>query len=429
MKIIKNIFKIAFLSIGINVMAQVLPVPPVPPSTSTSTSTSIITSKSVSYKDKTGNTTFSTSSTNKEYSLKSRYPSSKYTAIKNFLIEELGTNNMKLKEETTEWNLASKKNEVYNVELTKRKLNVKLNKTLASSELASKFNDIGDVLRSIVSGKSLNKHVQELEREADRARQSAERMRMEAERLRALADRDAARVARESEKAHSLAERDAARVSHAAAILSKQAEELSLISSRSGGIDGYMREVLQDPSTIYKDNGKENNGWKWPAMQKALLTKLQKDNLVKTNEDVVFIKEDNGMYVNGEKLSPSAWSSYNSLFRTYNYNDFGDISFFKQGDHIAVVNSDIDFEDILDILENKRLIENKTTSTIIELNGSSIMVNGTRLPNAETKAWNALLHRKNVIPAPGKTIKIGEGYASLGYSFDNNTLGTWMSRE
>jgi len=426
MKIFKNIIRIALVVGTTTVMAQNRPPkPPTPPSTTTSSTTSSTTSRTTSVSDsgnvsvitqsgdygKGGNTSFSVSSSNDEYRLKSRYPKNRYPAVKDFLIEELGTKRMQSSGKDMTWSLQADKGTVYEVELSETKLKIELDKTLASPDLSGKFDDMGAILRTLISGGNQRQELERLERDAERARRDAQRMQREAERLRALSQRDASRIEREAER------------------LERESDRLYATSKRNGGIDGYVREVLKQPSTVYDFNSVSTDQWKWPALQRALIVALERDELISPDEEIVFVKEDSGMYVNGIQVKTSLWSSYNSLFRKYGYGDIEDISFYKQDDHIAVLSGPDDFEDLLDELEDEKLIRISKMPTVIEINGASVVVDGKKLSQSETDRWNTLLHAEHVIPAPGKTIKIDATSASLGYSFGKNTLGMWMSRD
>ncbi len=425
MKTLKNILQIAVLTGITTAMAQTVPPkPPAPPSTTTSsttssktTSTTISDSGNVSVitqsgdYGKGGNTSYSVSNSNDDYRVKSKYPENRYPAVKEFLMQEMGAKHMQASGKDMVWSLEGDEDTVYEIELRETRLKIILDKTIASPDMVSKFVDMGNILRTLISGGSERQEVQRLERDADRARRDAERMQREANRLREMSERDAARVAREAE------------------LLDREAERLSRTSKRGGGIDGYVRDVLRQPSTKYVLKTTGSNGWKWPAMQNALLTDLVKNGIINSGEDVVFVKEDNGIYVNGDKMGPAMWSKYNNLFRKYDYGRVGDVSFYKQGDHIAVINSAVDLEELLEELEDEGLMKNTNTISVIEINGASVIVDGKKLSQSETDRWNTLLHKEQVIPAPGKTIKIDKNHASIGYSFDKSTLGTWIKKD
>ncbi len=415
MKHLKKNVCIVLLSGVTTLMAQTPPPePPTPPSNVTS-STSSRTSSNVSVITQNGdygqggNTSFSVSNSNDEYRLKSRYPKNRYPAVKDFLVEEIGTKNMQSSGNDMVWILEADKGTVYNVELSDTRLKIELDKTLASSDLEGKFEDMGNILRTLISGGSERQHIERLERDADRARRDAERMQREAERLQAMSERDAARLSRE------------------AASLAREAEKLSRVSKRGGGIDGYVRDVLRQPSTKYQINRNGSSSWKWPAMQDALVGELVKNGLVGPKEDLVFVKDGNGIYVNGEKMGPAMWSKYNRLFRKYDFGSMEDISFYKQGNHIAVVDGPVDLEDLLEELEDEGLLRDKNTKTVIEINGFSTVVDGQKLSQTESDKWNMLLHNEDVTPAPGKKIIIDKNSASIGYSFNKSNLGTWIS--
>ncbi len=422
MKSINKVLTVILLGIGVCAVAQTPPAPPAPPVTPTtvyqddatkvttnSSNVSVIT-QSGDY-GKGGNTSFSVSNSNDEYRIKARFPQNRYAALKGFLLKELGSNGMQSSGDDFVWTKEADDDTVYEIELSKTKLKVDLDKELASPELIAKFEDMGTITRTLISGGDRRQEVSRLEREAARARRDAERMQQEAERLQAMSERESARLAREAER------------------LTREADQLSLVSKRGGGIDGYVREILNEPSTKYTANMQASKYWKWPELQKALITSLKKDNLLDDNENIVLIKEDRGMYVNGEQLSPAQWSSYNQLFRKYGYGNMDELSFYKSGDHIVVINSPSNFEALLQALEENDLISDRYTTSTIEINGSTIIVDGKKLSQTQTDRWNKLLESRQVIPAPGKTIKIGKDFASIGYSFGKRTLGFWMSRK
>lgn len=420
MKTLKHIVVAAFIGVGINTVAQTAPpAPPAPPSTVYESGTTKVTTNSSNVSvitqngnyGKTGSTSFSVSNSNDEYRAKGRYPKNRYPAIKEFLLEEMGTKNMQSSGTAMVWSLEGDEDTVYEITLDNNKLKIGLDKTIASPDMISKFNDMGNILRGLISGGDERQEIARLERDADRARLEAERMQREAERLRNTSERDAARLEREATR------------------LEVEAVRLGRDSKRGGGIDGYVREVLRQSSTKYGLNTTDSNGWKWPSMQSALLGDLQKNGLVGPKEDVVFVKEDNGIYVNGKKLGTSWRSKYNRLIRKYDYGSMEEFSFYKQGNHIAVISGPDDLEDVLEQLEDEGLIRSSTKNTVIEINGASVVVDGVALSAGQTSQWNALLHSNGIIPAPGKTIEINKKGMSIGYSFDNKTLGTWVSRD
>lgn len=413
MNTLKNSMSLLVMGLGFTVIAQTSPpVPPAPKSSQvkkTSSNESVITQNG-GY-GQGGNTSFSVSNSDDEYRLKTRYPKNRYPAIKKYLLQELGTKGMQSSGTAFVWSLEGDQDTVYKVALEETNLKLELDKTLASTLLISKFEDMGNVLRTLISGVDERQKVIRLEREAARAQRDAARMQQEAERLKETYERDALRFKREAQK------------------LEMEADRLSLVSKRGGGIDGYVREILMEPSTIYPVNAAAVKSWKWPEMQKNLLNELEKDSLITKGEDVVFVKEENGMYVNGEKLTTAMWSKYNSLFRENEYGSVGELSFYKQDGHIAVVSSNMDFENVLKQIQTKGLIESTSKKVTIEINGDSVVKDGKKLSQEQTAQWNDVLHKENVIPAPGKTIIIGADFASMGYSFGKNTLGIWIERE
>lgn len=413
MNTLKNSMSLLVMGLGFTVIAQTSPpVPPAPKSSQvkkTSSNESVITQNG-GY-GQGGNTSFSVSNSDDEYRLKTRYPKNRYPAIKKYLLQELGTKGMQSSGTAFVWSLEGDQDTVYKVALEETNLKLELDKTLASKLLISKFEDMGNVLRTLISGVDERQKVIRLEREAARAQRDAARMQQEAERLKETYERDALRFKREAQK------------------LEMEADRLSLVSKRGGGIDGYVREILMEPSTIYPVNAAAVKSWKWPEMQKNLLNELEKDSLITKGEDVVFVKEENGIYVNGEKLTTAMWSKYNSLFRENEYGSVGELSFYKQDGHIALVSSNMDFENVLKKIQSKGLIESTSKKVTIEINGDSVVKDGKKLSQEQTAQWNDVLHKENVIPAPGKTIIIGADFASMGYSFGKNTLGIWIERE
>ncbi len=422
MKTLKSICTFAILAITTIGFAQTLPpappARPAPPAkpvkvyedasttvTTNSSNVSVITQSG----SKGGNISFSVSSSNDTYQLKSKFPNRCYLEVKDFLLQEMGTKNMQSSGASIVWSLEGDEDTVYEIQLQQRKLHIELDKTIASPELISKFDDMGEILRTLISGESEQQEISRLERQADRAQREAQRMQREAERLQAMSIRESERLALEAER------------------LSREAYRLSLISKRGGGVDGYVKEVLDHQSTAYPSSITNTAGWRWPAFQEALLNKLLKDNFLKKGDELVFVKEEQGMYVNGKKLSPSSWSSYNSLFRKYEYASIDDVTFYKKGNHIAVVNGAFNLEDLLNTIVNRGLLKNTKSPVRVEVNGYSVVVDGKKLSNTDTARWNAILHSNAVIPAPGKTLIIGSDFISLGYSLGRNTLGLWMS--
>lgn len=415
MKTLQTILALALVSISTCTIAQTRPPtppePPVPNRTTTevtSSNVSVIT-QSGDY-GKGGNTSFSVSNSDDEYRLKSRYPENRFPAVKKYLMQELGTKGMQSSGNAMAWSLEGNEDTVYKVALDDTKLKIELDKTLASPILISKFEDMGDVLHILISGGDERQKIVRLERDAARAQRDAERMQREAARLQESFKRDAARLEREAKK------------------LEREAERLSLVSKRGGGIDGYVREILSHPSTKYNMQDKDYTKWNWPAFQNALITKLVVNKFATLNEDLVFTSEDGHMYANGMKLPPSLVKSIEKDLSFYNFDPTKGMTFYKSNNHVVVLDDADDLEDILKWLSEKEIIADTTKDTTLEINGNSLVIDGTPQILSVVKDVNKYLNSKGLIPAPGKTIKLGKNFASMGYSFGKNTLGVWTSR-
>ncbi|EAQ37668.1 hypothetical protein MED134_14607 [Dokdonia sp. MED134] len=420
MKTVRNICTAALIGLGMNVIAQTAPpAPPAPPATVYEDATTTVTTNSsnVSVITQNGNygsggsTSYSVSNSNDEYRVKSRYPGNRYAAIKEFLVAEMGTKNMQSSGKDMVWSLEGDEDTVYEIALSEKRLKIELDKTIAAPDMIAKFTDMGNILRTLVSGGSERQEIQRLERDADRARRDAARMQREAARLREVSVRDAARLEREALR------------------LSNEAERLGLNSKRGGGIDSYVRNLLELPSTKIAASDVNSSIWQWPEVQEALINTLNAEGLLKGEETIVFVKEDAGAYANGTRLSTTQWSKVNSVFRKYVMQDVTEVSFYKKGNHIVIVDGFTAVEKIVMWLTRNDYIASSRRSVKMMLNGSSVIVDNVALPSSDVKKINSYLLTEGVITAPGKSLVINETGMSLGYSYDKSTLGTWVGKD
>lgn len=414
------------------------PKPPAPPSTSTSSTTSSSTSSTTISNGgnisvitqngdygQGGNTSVSISSKDDEYRIKAHYPENRYPALKKYLVQEMGSNNLQTSGKVHVWSLEGDADTAYELELDEDRLKLEVNKEVASPDLIAKFEKMGPVIRNLISGGDKRSEISRLERDAERARRNADRMQREADRLRQMNERRASIEERTENRGRAEADRLLVEADRLRAEADRKAEA----SKRQGGIDGYVRNILSQPSTRYVLNTTGNDGWKWPAFQNALISDLEKSELISPSEEIVFVREeDNGVFVNGQKLSPSMWDKMDRLIKKYDFGNVGDLSFYRMEDHIAVITSNVDLEGLLEDLEDKGFITDADGESTIYINGASVEIDGKKLSPSETSRWNAFLHKNNIIPAPGKSIILGKDFASMGYSFDKSTIGTWYSR-
>jgi hypothetical protein len=105
-------------------------------------------------------------------------------------------------------------------------------------------------------------------------------------------------------------------------------------------------------------------------------------------------------------------------------------TFSKEGNHIVIVDNMARVEAILRDLKRRDIISNLDDKIEIEINGATALINGEQQSASTISEINRILKKRNIIPAPGKTIKISEtGNYTLGYSRDKVHLGTWIAND
>jgi len=435
---------IAYLFIGIGtIIAQVAPEPPAPPAPPSTTVSTTTGNSRVSIKTRDSSTgeniAISISNSSDEYRFKGNFPAKANPELLSYLMETMGSKNLTRKGGRTEWIANTNGDEVYKISLGSGRLLMEVDKEIASNTLVEKFVAMGMEARTIITGEDAqDEERKRLEREADRLRRDAQRMQREAERLERQAKSDYDRVARDAKRASEDAERiardisrtskDAERVKREAERVLKDAERLGHMTAAKGGMDSSVKEVLRKANTYYDASTAQNvNGWVWPAFQQALLLSLEEEQLIKNDSKVVFVKDETGMYVNGEKLNDAERSLYNGLLRKHGLAKMDYFTFYKQNDHIMVINSNAEILEFFDDLKEMGEISSVKKAVKIEINGDSVMLDGTSLSTAKVKMINNLLTKHNIIPVPGKTIELmKKGSYKLGYSIGKRThIGTW----
>jgi hypothetical protein len=436
MKTLINIM-LALLIAGIgSLSAQVMPVPPeppAPPSTTVSTTSSNYRISVNSSDSSTGeNISLTISNDDDEYSLKANFPKLTGPKLLAYFMENMGSKNLSRKGSRTNWIANGNGDEVYKISLGEKRLTMQIDKEVASNVLVDKFEQMGSDVREIVTGDSAEKiEVKRLEREADRLRRDAERMQREAERLERQAkqsaerrERDEAREGRDLDRVRS----DAARVQREAERVREEAEKAGRMSASSGGMDSSVREVLRKENTFFDETkAQNNNGWTWPAFQQALILSLEEEELVGEDNELIFVRDQSGMYVNGEKLNRAEEIKYNGLFKKHGLSKAGYFTFYKLYDHIVVINSNARILDFFKALKAQGTIDSIKKPVKLAINGDTMSLDDNPLPANKVKEINKLLSAHNIIPVPGKVIQLLKGgNYKLGYSLGKRThIGTW----
>ncbi|MEQ3656071.1 MAG: hypothetical protein ABNH00_09435 [Dokdonia sp.] len=450
MKTIINI-AIALLITGLHLCtAQTMPEPPQPPQPPSTTLSSISGNYKVSINSSDSSTgeniSFSVTNRDDRYSLKANFPKKVSPELLAYLMEVMGSRNIVQKGGKTQWIANTDGEEVYEISLSKDRLQMYIDKEIASDELIEKFGEIGRKTKAIITGKDAEtEEVERLERQAHRLRRDANRMHIEAMRLERQAQRDAQRLEieqqrlnRDKERANVAANRvlrdaqrareDAQRIEREARKIALEAEKAGLRSAAKGGMDDAVREVLQSPATFYDTTKAQNrNGWKWPAFQQALLMALEEDALISQDNELIFVRDNTGMYVNGQQLDRQTEGAYLNIFATHGYDRSDYFTFYKLYDHILVINANARILEFFEAMKAAGNMSDLKKEYKLEINGDTMRINGEALAPAVVKNYNTLLHKHNIIPAPGKVIALLKGGDyKLGYSLGNRThIGTW----
>ena len=430
MKTIKVITSIIVLFISISIQAQTS-------STSTSTTSSHSDSddepSSYSYShslsSNDGNTktkvSFSVSSSNDTYSLIAKIPSDLYQEVKEVLLKEMSDKNHLISNGRDSWTSESNGEEVYKVSLSSKKLTMFLDKESASNRLVEKFEALGKTLRTVVVGEQ-----NEERREAERMQREADWLLRDAERM----QREADRMQREAERHNTAsAERykdDARRIADEAKRMADEASDLNLEATHKGAISSIVRQLLADSKTAYNETTKSAYNWIWPLAQKELLIAFTADKSIDTDSDIVLIKDQTGIHINGKHLSKNQAKKYNSILAKHEISKTHYFTFYKSNNHIVLVNNNANLKNFLEDVVSKNLIKSDRKKVKLEMNGNSAYINDNKLSENELSQLNTILMQNNIIPAPGKIFEIikSKNY-KLGYSVDGRThLGTWVMR-
>ncbi|MGJ8666490.1 MAG: hypothetical protein ACSHW7_09010 [Patiriisocius sp.] len=393
------------------------PQPPAPPSNSVSSHSDTKSSTSYNYsvndddKGSGGNVSISTSSSDDSYSFRLRYDGSKDDQIKKLLYKEMGTNNLESKGGKDVWITNSGGEEVYEIKFSKGKLNMDVDKEIASETITSKIEEIGKSVRTIITGKDEgDREAERLQREADRLKRDADRMRREADRLQQQEQRNIDRIKREADR------------------LAREAARAGDNARRSGGVSEVVKQLLNDNKTSY-DGIEKGTAWVLPKLLPLFRKQLLTDGLISNEDEINILNEQNGMYVNGVKVSNAQMGNYNSLFKKQGIRGDYYFSLNTSRNNIVLLDDNANIESILVALRKTGVISNNYDKLVLEINGNSVLKNGERLSASNVKLINEILISENVIPAPGKTFEIkGKGNYSLGYNLSNGRahLGMWQ---
>lgn len=143
-----------------SVNAQTTPEPPRAPKTySSSHSSSVSISKS-----------------DDDYRFKARFHKSRYEALKNLLIEELGTKDLKKDGTSFSWNA---KGDSFTCDLSKTKLRMYLDYNSSNSAFINKIEELGNQLKYAISGGNAEDDVKSAQEEISRAEAEVARARAE----------------------------------------------------------------------------------------------------------------------------------------------------------------------------------------------------------------------------------------------------------
>jgi len=370
--------------------------------------------------DKTS-TSVSIGISDESYMLRAKFPAEKFPDLEEVLMQEMNMDKMEISKGKQVWSSTSNGEEVYEVILSNTKLYMFLNKEIASSGLVNKFENLGATIRSLVASAQDEeiRQVEKLQREADRLRAEADRMQREADRIQ--------KSATKSELDNRYLE-DAERIAEEARRLAEEASELNMEASHKGGVSAMIKELLRENRTYYGKEVKNANNWTWPAAQKELISALLSEGLIKSEDEISFTKDETGGYVNGKKLTTDQMNRYSRIFSAYGLSKIGGFSFYKAGEHIVLITSNADIEGFLDDMVSHGHLSSKRAKVKLEINGISAFKGGVQVSENELLAYNELMLKNNIIPAPGKILEIMKpGSYKLGYTVGTKThLGTWQ---
>ena len=406
------------LSIALSVttlMAQSTPTPPSPPNNVSVHSDETNSKTSYSYSisdddDQDSNTSISSSNSDNDYSFRARYTKKKDNEIREHLLKELGRNNLTESNGKMIWEAKTGNDEVYEIELRPGKLNMDVDKRIASNSLTEKMVKLGKSVKFIITGDDDKKRdAQRLQRDAERLQRDAARMQREAARLKERARNDSDRIQREAER------------------LARNASRVEGEARHRGGVSTIIKELLTTNSTVYNGD-QRNNNWVLPGALSALTGALKRNSLLSDENEINFTKDESGIYVEGEKLNRSQAISVNSVLASQGVSEGMHFSINTKNNHIVLVNGNANLEDCVEAMVRQQMISSLNKKMELKINGNSMYRNGEQLSQTDVAKINTILQKHYIIAAPGKTLKItSKGNYTLGYSRDKTHLGTWVA--
>jgi hypothetical protein len=404
----KKIIKTATCLIVLGmVTVQAQTPPPTPPKTP-----SIMISYSETAHDsrlQTTKTSVSISDSDDSYSFRAKFSSQRFNDVKELLENEMNKKNYSFEKGKHQWKLETNNQEIYEVSLSKTRLNMFLDKDLASDNLAEKFKNLGLTLRSVISGKDPNED-------------AIERQKREADKL----TRDAQRMLREAERLNKLSENDAKAIADYAKHLADKAKNESAELHHLGGVTELVETLLNDDKTAVNYNIVTQSSWRFYQLQKELVKLLKTLQLIGSENEFNLVKDDTGMYASGKRLTTIQETRIKRLFNEHKMLNTNDFSFYKKGNHIVVINSDANIKGFLRAAKDKGLITSTTKPVKLVINGYSAFKDGQKFSKDQLDTLNKLLTNHNIIPAPGKTLEVMKNGYKLGYTVnDKMHYGTW----
>lgn len=369
------------------------------------------------------NVSVSISNSNDSYSFRARFSQAKNKEIKAILSKEMSSKNHTTSKNKDYWESKSNGEEVYKISLSRGKLSMHLDKDIASNSLAKKFEALGLTVRAVIVGEQnqTRRDAERLQREADRLRRDAERMQHEADRIQREAQQQAASNANQYRD-------DAIRIAEKAKLMANEASKLETEASHKGGVSIIIKNLLKEDKTYLSNTAKSNYNWSWPDIEKDIISMLEKNELITSVSDINFNYDTTGMYVNGTKLSTRQANAMLALFNKYKvFNKYG-FSFYKNKDHIVLINERPYIENFINDAVNNGLLSSKNDKVKLNINGGSIYKNGVKLETNQLSTFNTLLVKNHIMPAPGKIFEIIKpGNYKVGYTFNGKShLGTWQ---
>ena len=429
--LIKVTVSLILFLVTVSLQAQTTPEPPKPPkvhhsehsdSNSSSYSYSVSSSENGG-KNKKTNVSISISNSDDSYTLRAKFPTEKYQEIKDILTKEISKKNYTFSKGKNSWISEINDEEVYKVNLKNTKLSIYLDKEIASSSLAEKFEAMGLTIRTIIVGKQNQERrdAERLQRQADRLKRDAERMQREANRL--LRD-----TKKHTEYSSNNYSKHISKITTEAKRLADKASDLNTKATYKGATSAVVKELLGASKTSFNKSFENHSNWTWPNTQKEILNSLKKDNFINNINDVVFIKDAKGMHVNGQHLSKEKTTKYNRILSKNNISKSHYFTFYKTNNHIVLIDDNSKLDNFIDDVISKKILISTDKKIKLALNGNSSYINGNEISEKKLKQLNTVLLRNHIIPTPGKIFEIMKpGNYKLGYSLSNGSrhLGSW----